>query len=157
MRVRRRDLLTGALWSCAVGETAIADVLGGERLFYATLAAGSMTTLTHSKGTGRADFRVDLKALALEWTVTLADLTSPLVSVRLHGPAQAGTNSPPMIDLAPNGASTSVTGRAAISEAQIQYMLQGWSYVLAATRRYPNGELRGRVYVRRPRGSKPPG
>ena len=58
------------------------------------------------------------------------------------------------INLAPNGITSPVAGSAIISEALVQYMLSGWTYVDIPTRKYPRGEIRGRLAVRPPGAAK---
>ncbi len=40
-----------------------------------------------------------------------------------------------------------IRGSATVPAGQIQCMLLGWTYVLISTKRYPNGEIRGKVDV----------
>ena len=50
-----------------------------------------------------------------------------------------------IIDLGGNGLESPITGSAEVTDAHAQYMLLGWSYVLLKTRRYPEGEIRGKL------------
>lgn len=122
----------------------------GWRFFAAELSAENQTVLTDSPGTGSAEFTLELASLNLSWDVSFADLTSPVTAVHIHGPAQPGTNAPPMIDLAPEAVTSSLKGGVRITESQVQYMLQGWTYVSIHTQMHPNGEIRGKVHVKRP-------
>lgn len=127
------------------------DPLDGERLFFADLSAANMTKVTVSLATGHLEMRLDLKTLRLEWKLEARGLTSAPTGIHLHGPAEPGTNAPPMLDLAPEGIALPLSGSAPVTESQVQYMLQGWSYVLVQTRKNPDGEIRGKIQVRRPR------
>jgi len=122
--------------------------LATTRVFHATLAASNMTVLTHSPGRGEAHFILDLPTLTLTYTVQFDDLTSAPTSVFIHGPAHPGTNAPRMLDLAPNGINGSpLEGDAKVTESHVQYMLQGWAYVVIGTANNPEGEIRGKFNV----------
>lgn len=121
------------------------DAWGGIRLFEADLSARHQTTLTHSDGVGFAKVSFDLNTMEITWEVEYADLTSPPTGIHLHGPAQPGTNAVAIIDLGNNRLKSPITGTLKVSDAHIQYMLLGWTYVLLKTEKYPNGELRGKL------------
>jgi hypothetical protein len=53
----------------------------------------------------------------------------------------------PYIDLAPNGIVSPLTGSAVLNEAEVQYLLTGWSYVNITTEKWPFGEVRGQLDV----------
>lgn len=150
--MKRRCALAGLLLIVTDGVAADDyDPLGGERLFYSEMSAANQTVLTDSPATGNAEFRLDLATLELTWTLNYRDLTSPAVGIHIHGPAQPGTNAPPMLDLAPQSKESPLNGAVKVTEAQVQYMLQGWSYVSIHTSKFPEGEIRGKIHVRRPR------
>jgi hypothetical protein len=83
----------------------------------------------------------------MRWEITYSKLTSAPVAIGLHGPAQPGTNGAQLIDLAGKSLVAPVRGSAVVPAGQIQYMLLGWTYVLVSTKRYPDGEIRGKVDV----------
>jgi hypothetical protein len=115
------------------------------RMFKADLAASNMTVLTESPGVGRADYELDLPTLTLRYTIAFDKLTSPATAVVIHGPAQAGTNAPQMLNLAPKGTPRSpLKGSLQVTESQVQFFLQGWTYTLISTQKNPTGEIRGK-------------
>lgn len=130
------------------------DAWGGIRLFEADLSAGYQTVLTQSDGAGFAKVRFDLNTMEIIWEVEYADLTSPPTGIHLHGLAQPGTNAVAIIDLGDNGLDSPIVGTVKVSDAHIQYMLLGWTYVLLKTEKYPNGELRGKLDTVPPPGFK---
>ena len=121
------------------------DAWGGERFFEADLSARHQTILTQSDGSGHAKVRFDLKSMAIAWQVEYEGLTSPVTEITVHGPAQPGTNAVAIIDLGANGLESPIRGDMAISDAHIQYMLLGWTYILLKTEQYDHGELRGKL------------
>jgi len=118
-----------------------------ERVFYADLNAWNQTRLTESPATGTADFSLDLTTLTLSWEVTFDDLISNPTAASLHGPSQPGANGLPFIDLAPDGIISPLSGSAVVNEAQVQYLLAGWTYVNITTENWPYGEIRGQLDV----------
>ena len=115
------------------------------RVFHTDISAAHMTNFTPSSGAGEGEFVLDLPTLTVTYNVTFKGLTSSPTSVYLHGPAHPGTNAPRMISLAPTGKVTSpLKGKVKVTESQVQYMLQGWVYVIIATEKNPAGEVRGK-------------
>ena len=124
-----------------------ADPWGGKRVFEARLSANNQPVVTNSPGTGSARFVLDIRTNILSWEIHHDDLTSSPIAVGLHGPAQPGTNGAQLFSLAGNSIGSRIVGTAKVPAGQIQYMLLGWTYVLISTKRYPEGELRGKVDV----------
>ncbi len=123
----------------------------GVRDFHAEMSAANETKYTESDATGYADFHLDLATLTLSWTITYKGLGGSMTTARLYGPAQPGANGAIIRDLAPAGAASPLKGSVVITEAQVQYLLYGWTYVNLTTARYPKGEIRGQLDVRPPR------
>jgi len=114
------------------------------------MAAEWQTKFTESPATGAADFHLDLSTLTLSWNISFKDMTSPVVSAKLHGPAQPGANGGVILDIAGKGAKSPMKGSAVITEAQVQYLLYGWTYLNIVTERYSWGEIRGQLDVKPP-------
>lgn len=131
----------------ATGSPAESDLWGGTRRFAARLSADNQVTLTNSNATATVDMVFDIATKTITWKITHQGLTSAPTAVRLHGPAQPGTNGAALIDLGVNGLQSPITGQSPVTAAQVQYLLLGWTYVSIATRRYPEGEIRGKVDV----------
>ncbi len=124
-----------------------ADAWGGKRLFAAEISAREQVTVTMSDGTGAANITFDIPSMTIDWHVEYEGLTSRPTGIHLHGPAQPGTNAVAIIDLGLNGLSSPISGSMVVSDAHVQYMLLGWTYVLLKTENYPEGELRGKLDV----------
>lgn len=123
------------------------DLWGGRRTFAAKLSADNQTTLTNSDGKGTVSMVFDIATKTATWEITFENLTSPPVAIQLHGPAQPGTNAAPLIDLAGGKLRSPIRGASQLTAAHVQYLLLGWTYVSLATKRYPDGEIRGKVDV----------
>ena len=130
------------------------DPWGGIRLFAAELSAANQPTVTKSAGTGVANIKFDIPTMTITWDIRYGGLTSPPTAIHLHGPAQPGTNAVAIVDLGSNGLQSPISGSVKITDAQAQYMLLGWTYVLLKTRNYPGGELRGKLDTVPPPGFK---
>ena len=139
--IARWVLIPALLWSSAIA----ADAWGGIRLFEAHLSAKNNTTLTQSQGTGLAKITLDISTMTISWNIDYRGLTSAPTTIHLHGPAQPGTNAVKIIDLDTNGLQNPITGSVKVTDSHAQYMLLGWTYVLLNTKKYPNGELRGKL------------
>lgn len=123
------------------------DLWGGKRTFAADLSADNQLTVTDSSAAGKVKIVFDIAKKTIAWDISYKGLTSPPTAIRLHGPAQAGTNAAPLIDLGNGGLSSPIKGSSPVTAAHVQYLLLGWTYVSLATKRYPNGEIRGKVDV----------
>lgn len=120
------------------------------RDFYAEMAAEWQTKYTESPGRGEINFHVDLTKLTASWNITFKDLSGPPTSIKLYGPAQPGANGAAILTFAPKGSKSPLKGSAPLTEAQVQYLLYGWTYITITTEKFPLGEIRGQLDVRAP-------
>lgn len=81
----------------------------------------------------------------VRWVLTYQDLSSPPTKVTLHAPAQPGATGAAILDLSPGGPKSPARGAGKLTDAQVEYLLTGWSYALVTTRKYPQGEARGQL------------
>ena len=128
-----------------VGATTQGEITSRE--FHADLSAHNQTRLTESPAKGKADFWLDLTNLTLTWEVEFEGLISTPVAANLHGPSQPGANGLAFVNLAPDGIVSPLQGSALLTEAEVQYLLAGWTYVNITTEKWPYGEARGQVDV----------
>jgi hypothetical protein len=142
--LRRNMIGFGALLLLAASGHADAQTPAPVR-FYADLSAAEQSVTTVSPGVGRADFALDRDTLRLSWKVTYSKLTSGPIGAGVHGPQRPGTNAGVQIDFGRAGGALPLQGSAALTDAQIEYLLAGRMYVNVRTARYPEGELRGQV------------
>jgi len=116
-----------------------------KRYFKAEISWANNTYYTPSQASGHAEFELDVTTHKLRWTLTFKDLSSPPTKVTLHAPAQPGATGAAIMDLAPQGLKSPATGEGQLTDAQVEYLLTGWSYALVTTRKYPQGEARGQL------------
>lgn len=150
IRSKRRFLISMASFACLGFSLALADSAFAQsmsRVFHGELSADNQTRLTISPASGTADLALDLTDLTLTWEVHFKDLQSKPTRASLHGPAQPGANGLPFVDLAPDGIVSPLKGSKVLTEAEVQYLLAGWTYVEIATEKFPYGEARAPVDV----------
>ena len=116
---------------------AFADMLK----FTVTLNGASQVPPVDTKATGTADVTIDTAAKTITWTIKDADLTGPPTMAHFHGPAAAGANAAPEIDIS----KMIDSGTAPITDAQIADVVAGKVYVNIHTAKFPNGEIRGQL------------
>lgn len=85
----------------------------------------------------------------LFWIVSFYDLESPPVAVQMHGPAEPGENAPLQLDMGINwgdlGRNNIMSGKANITQAQIDSLSSGKWYLVVRTEAHPEGELRAQL------------
>jgi hypothetical protein len=108
--------------------------------YSATLAPGAGIT---SSGKGVGTFIYDPASKELAYTVTYEGLTGPAMAAHIHGPAEPGGNAGPVI---PFPAATSpITGKAVLTDAQADELAAGKYYVNVHTAANRGGEIRGQI------------
>ena len=125
----------------------------GARDFHADLAAEWETKFTESPGVGTADFHLDLTDLTFTWNISFKSLSGPVVVAALYGPAQPGANGAKFLEFSKGGTSP-LKGSAKLTEAQVQYLLYGWTYINIVTAKFPLGEIRGQLDVTQPKAKE---
>ncbi len=142
-------ILSLAVVGILLGHQAVAGEATVRR-FHADLDANGETALVASPAKGHVEMKLELPSLRLHWNLTFTGLTSEPTELALHGPAQPGANGIPQFALAQKGAKSPVQGTAVLNDAQVEYMLSGWTYVDVQTLRNPKGEIRGQLRVEPP-------
>jgi len=99
--------------------------------------------------TGTVTGSYNASSNALSYTVTWTGLSGAPTLMHFHGPALAGANATPTLDIMgfPQTASGTYTGSATITEAQEADLLAGKWYWNAHTDLNKSGEIRGQVSV----------
>ncbi|MCU0757717.1 MAG: CHRD domain-containing protein [Steroidobacteraceae bacterium] len=129
----------------AATSPALAGATGKKRYFVADISWANNTYYTPSEAKGAAEFELDVASKTLRWVLTYQDLSSPPTKITLHAPAQPGATGAAILDLSPGGPKSPARGEGKLSDAQVEYLLTGWSYALVTTRKYPQGEARGQL------------
>jgi Cu/Zn superoxide dismutase len=108
--------------------------------YSATLAPGAGIT---SSGKGFGTFTFDPATKELAYNVTYEGLTGPAMAAHIHGPAEPGANAGPVL---PFPAATSpITGKAVLTDAQAAELAAGKYYVNVHTAANRGGEIRGQI------------
>lgn len=130
---------SGAL---SVGLYLLASAAMAEMLTFNTdLNAQNGVPPNDSAATGTAEVTVDTDAMTVSWTVEHTGLTGEPTAAHFHGPAAAGENAGPVVDISANLAE----GSTAITAEQLQQLQSGMWYLNVHTAQYPDGEIRGQV------------
>ena len=66
-----------------------------------------------------------------------------MTAAHFHGPAGAGVNAPPVVNLTP--LESPITGSAVLTDAQVADLKAGRWYINIHTAQNPKGEIRGQV------------
>jgi len=103
---------------------------------------------TSSRGNGFGLFTLIGKELAFD--ISYLDLSSPLISAHLHGPAPSSGTADVLIDLAPAhvdafGTSGRFVGKVTLTPAQLAAVTDSKTYVNLHTANFTGGEVRGQV------------
>jgi len=109
--------------------------------FKADLKAASEVPPTDSTATGTADVTLDTATKKLSWTVTSSGLTGDATAAHFHGPAAAGENADPVVDISASVAS----GSADLTDQHLADLQEGKWYLNIHTQKFPDGEIRGQV------------
>ena len=83
----------------------------------------------------------DSPAKKLSWTVSYSGLTGEATAAHFHGPAVAGENAGPVVDI--SGAIES--GSADLTDQQLADLQTGKWYLNVHSAKFPDGEIRGQV------------
>lgn len=131
---------TLALGALACAAPACAKVLH----YTATLTGAAETPPTGSAGAGSAKVDLDTKAKTVSWTVTYSGLSGPATAAHFHGPAPVGQAAGVEVPITGDLASP-ITGKANVSDAQMNDLRAGQWYVNVHTAAHPKGEIRGQL------------
>jgi hypothetical protein len=123
---------------------AATPVMAEQVKYMAQLTGASEVPANTSAGTGVVDATYDTDTKALTWTITYQGLTGDATAAHFHGPADPGTNAPPVIPIDPPLASP-ITGSATLTDQQLADLQAGKWYFNVHTAQYPDGEIRGQV------------
>jgi hypothetical protein len=122
------------LW---LGGISIADTVKYE----VDLKGSAEVPPSDSSGTGKADVSFDTESKKLSWVVTYSGLSGEPTAAHFHGPAEAGSNAGPVVDISGD----IKKGSADVTAEQAADLQAGKWYLNIHTEKYPDGEIRGQV------------
>ncbi len=114
--------------------------------FIADTAQESQATSGTSEFTqGAGALRWDPEMEELNWQFYYEQLTGLPTAAHVHGPANMGVNSGVLLGLG-DVSSSPVSGTGAFTEANVNHMRNGLTYINLHTAENPAGEIRGQIY-----------
>lgn len=139
----RRMLVTAAAVACLISFGARAQDRTVQ--FHATLDGASEVPPKETQATGKATATLDRGTKILTYDITYEGLSGAPSAMHFHGPAAPGQNSGVQVPI-PAPLTSPVHGTtAALSDQQVQQLLDNKWYVNVHTKANPGGELRGQL------------
>ena len=137
-RLHKTPVLTGVALAAILAWT---PVLAETMKFKADLKGASEVPPTDSAGSGSADVTVDTDTKKLSWTINYSGLSGDAAAAHFHGPAAAGENAGPAVDIS----AAIMAGSADITDQLLADLQAGKWYVNIHTAKFPDGEIRGQL------------
>ncbi len=135
-------MTVAGLVSLVAMATVVTPVYAAPVGYKAVLKANSEVPPSLSTAAGTGEFTFDSATKVMTWTITYSGLTGQITSARLE-PSMISSSFPAEV---PFGAEASpVSGRATLTDAQIEDLVAGRLYVNIHTNMYPGGEIRGQI------------
>jgi hypothetical protein len=132
----------------AVGGSAVAsDSAKKAKKYSAALNVGQETgTVKSAKRGASGRFTATLNGTTLTYTLTFTHLSGPATAAHIHGPAAKRVAAGVLVGLC--GPCTSpVSSTVTLTQAQIDHLNAGKTYVNVHTSKNPNGEIRGQIHA----------
>jgi hypothetical protein len=111
--------------------------------FMAMLSGPGEVPPNTTTGMGEVKASLDTETKAFNYAVTYSGLTGPGLAAHFHGPAEPGSNAPPVV--AVMNAASPIKGVATLTDAQAADLRAGKWYFNVHTAAHPGGEIRGQV------------
>ncbi len=108
-----------------------------------TLTGSQEVPRTASLGNGTVVAKLQPDTRALIYTIEYVGLTGPVTAAHIHGPAAAGANGPVMVPFV--AGPSPIKGSATLTQAQVDALMAGQTYVNLHTAANPGGEVRGQM------------
>jgi hypothetical protein len=113
--------------------------------YSAALNVGQETgTVKSPKAGASGHFAATLNGMTLTYTLTFKHLSGPATAAHIHGPAARKVAAGVLVGLCGPCASPT-SGSVTLTQAQIDQMNAGKTYVNVHTSKNPNGEIRGQL------------
>ena len=125
----------------ALGTFLAAPAWAEMKMFHADLTGASEVPAVDTAATGKAEVTVDTEAKTISWKVTTEGLSGDPTAAHIHGPAAAGENADPVIDLS----AALADGSGEITDEQIADLEAENYYVNVHTEANSGGEIRGQL------------
>ena len=109
----------------------------------ATLTGSDEVPPNTSTGHGELSGEVETAEHSLVYRATYSGLTGPATAAHFHGPAEPGSNAPPVVVM--KDPSSPISGATILTDQQMEDVLAGKWYFNVHTAANPGGEIRGQV------------
>src|SRR5439155_1579679 len=110
--------------------------------FHAELRPAVETPSRPSRGGGAAEITLDTDSRVMNWRVTYAGLSGPVLGAHFRGPREPGAGLTDDMDFAPPYTSP-IVASARLNDIEVGDLRAGLWSVELVTRTHPSGELRG--------------
>ena len=140
-----RAIVCGVVAALALSALAVAGTSkGAPGKFSAALNVGQEKPIPKGTKLGASGrFTATLSGTMLTWKLTFAHLSGPATAAHIHAGAR-GVAGPVLIPLC-GPCSTPASGTVTLTQAQIDSIKAGKTYVNVHTTKNPNGEIRGQI------------
>ena len=98
-----------------------------------------------SAGKGMAELTLNTDTKELTWKVSYDGLTGDALASHIHGPADPGANAGVEVNIGQGGLKNPIEGKATLTDAQINDITSGKTYVNIHTAMNKGGEIRGQI------------
>lgn len=137
-----RSLLASAFVAAAA--TMMATAAQSETVtLSAELSGANEVPPNDSDASGTAEATLDTEAMTLSYSIVFEGLSGPVIGAHLHGPVGEGANAGILIPFETK--ESPIEGTTEVTDAQVQDILGGLTYVNIHTDQHPGGELRGQL------------
>jgi hypothetical protein len=127
----------------AAGLLAAGTVQAETVKYMASLSGGQEVPANTTTGKGTVEATLDTTTKALKYDISFSGLTGPAMAAHFHGPADPGSNAPPIVAMAKP--TSPIMGTATLTDAQIADLKAGKWYFNVHTMANPGGEIRGQL------------
>ena len=118
-------------------------------IYVASLSGAQEVPPAMTQGTGSGEFMLNTNTNMLSWKVTYSGMSGAVMAGHIHGPAAMGANAGVMIPFTGNMNSQPIMGEKQLTPDQVASIASGRTYVNLHTAKYPGGEIRGQLQLRR--------
>ena len=102
-----------------------------------------------TQASGNGEFLLNTNTNTLSWKVTYSGLSGEVTGAHIHGPAAMGANAGVMVPFTGNLNAQPIQGEKQLTAEQATAIANGMTYVNLHTARFPGGEIRGQLRLRR--------
>lgn len=142
MRFVGKSAIACAAVMALAASAATADVI----VYNITLEGSQEVPAVTTTGTGSATVTLDTSTGDISVSGTFSDLVGDVTGAHIHGPATPGMNAGVILGLTFTGTTSgTISGAGVFNTTQVQYVLDGMTYINVHSTFKPGGEIRGQI------------